>query len=50
MDSIRIFFMKMEEKSNGKAKLVKVTPERRPTAESLIKLEKEIQSQLNTSV
>lgn len=34
-------------KSGGKAKLVKVPEERRPTAQSLKKLDKEIEAQMN---
>ena len=37
------------EKSGGKVRVVKVPPERRPTAESLAKLEAEISAQIRVN-
>ena len=36
-------------KSNGKMRIVKVPPEKRPTAESLEKLEREIGAQIDAN-
>ena len=41
---------KEAEKSGGKVRVVKVPPERRPTAESLAKLEAEISAQIRVCV
>lgn len=40
---------KEAEKSGGKVRVVKVPPERRPTAESLAKLEAEISAQIRVN-
>lgn len=40
---------KLAKKSNGKIRIVKVPTERRPTAESLKELEKEINAQLEAN-
>ena len=40
---------KVAEKSNGKMRIVKVQPEKRPTAESLEKLEREIGAQIDAN-
>lgn len=40
---------KEAEKSGGKMRVVKVPPERRPTAESLAKLEAEISAQISAN-
>lgn len=47
--SIRRILEKEMFKSGGKAKLVKVPVSRRPTAETLIKLEREIAAQVNAN-
>lgn len=49
MNSTSKILHKVAEKSNGKMKIVKVPPEKRPTAESLVKLEREINAQLETN-
>ena len=36
-------------KSNGKIRIVEVPPEKRPTAESLAKLEREIKAQIDAN-
>ena len=51
--SISRILKKVAEKSNGKMRVVKVPPEKRPDAESLEKLEREIAAQIeqwNTEV
>ena len=40
---------KLAERSNGKIRIVKVPPEKRPTAESLEKLEREIGAQIDVN-
>lgn len=47
--SISRILHKEMEKSNGQAKLVKVPASRRPTAESLRKLEREISAQISAN-
>lgn len=42
MDQTTRILKRVAEKSNGKMKIVEVPPEKRPTAESLEKLEREI--------
>ena len=42
MDQTTRILKRIAEESNGKMKIVKVPPEKRPTAESLEKLEREI--------
>lgn len=42
MDQTTKLLKRVAEQSNGKMKIVKVPPEKRPTAESLEKLEREI--------
>ena len=46
MSSVRKIIAKEMDKSAGKAKMVKVPPERKPTTESAERLEREIESQL----
>lgn len=45
--SISKILQKIAERSNGKMRIVKVPPEKRPTAESLKKLENEIGAQID---
>ena len=40
---------KIAEESDGKMKIVKVPPDKRPTAESLAKLEREINAQVEAN-
>lgn len=47
--SISRILKKVAEKSNGKMRIVKVPPEKRPTAESLEKLEREIGAQIDAN-
>lgn len=47
MSKLTRILIKEMAKSGGKAKLVKVPEERRPTAQSLKKLDKEIEAQMN---
>ena len=47
--SISRILKKVVEKSNGKMRIVKVPPEKRPTAESLEKLEREIGAQIDVN-
>ena len=47
--SISRILKKVAEKSNGKMRIVKVPPEKRPTAESLEKLEREIGAQIDVN-
>lgn len=47
--SIERILAKQMEKSGGKARLVKVPSARRPTAETLIKLEREIAAQVSAN-
>ena len=47
--SISRILKKVAEKSNGKMHIVKVPPEKRPTAESLEKLEREIGAQIDVN-
>ena len=49
MNSTSKILHEIAEKSNGKMKIVKVPPEKRPTAESLAKLETEINSQIEAN-
>lgn len=49
MSTIIEILHRIAEKSNGKMRVVKVPPERRPTAESLEKLEREIGAQLDAN-
>lgn len=46
MDRTTNLLKRVAEESNGKMKIVKVPPEKRPTAESLENLEKEISAQI----
>lgn len=47
MSTISKVLHRIAEESNGKMRIVKVPPERRPTAESLKKLDREIKAQTN---
>lgn len=49
MSTISKVLHRIAEESNGKMRIVKVPPERRPTAESLEKLDREIQAQLDAN-
>ena len=49
MSSIRTILKKEMDKSNGAARLVKVPKHMRPTAESLEKLEREIDAQIDSN-
>ncbi len=49
MSSIRMILKKEMDKSNGAARLVKVPKHMRPTAESLEKLEREIDAQIDSN-
>ena len=49
MSQIRRMMERLAKKSNGKIRIVKVPPERRPTAESLAKLEREIKAQIDAN-
>ncbi len=49
MNSTSKMLHKVAEKSNGKMKIVKVPPEKRPTAESLAKLDREINAQIEAN-
>ncbi len=49
MSTINRVLHRIAEESNGKMRIVKVPPERRPTAESLKKLDREIQAQLDAN-
>lgn len=49
MGSIRTILKKEMDKSNGAARLVKVPKHMRPTAESLEKLEREIDAQIDSN-
>lgn len=49
MNTISRILHRIAEKSNGKVRIVKVPPERRPTAESLKKLEREIGAQIDAN-
>lgn len=40
---------KLAERSNGKIRIVKIPPEKRPTAESLKKLDREIKAQIDAN-
>lgn len=40
---------KLAERSNGKIRIVKIPPEKRPTAESLKKLDREIKAQIDVN-
>lgn len=49
MNSVIRALEKIAKESGGKIRLVEVPPERRPTAESLAKLENEISAQLDSN-
>lgn len=49
MNTIIRILQRLADESNGKMRVVKVPPERRPTAESLEKLEREIGAQLDAN-
>lgn len=49
MDLTSKILHKVAEKSNGKMRIVKVPLEKRPTAESLAKLEREIKAQVRAN-
>ena len=49
MSSIRMILKKERDKSKGAARLVKVPKHMRPTAESLEKLEREIDAQIDSN-
>lgn len=49
MDLTSKILHKVAEESNGKMKIVKVPPKKRPTAESLTKLEREINAQVEAN-
>lgn len=49
MNSISKILSRMAKESGGKMQIVKVPMEKRPTAESLRKLEKEIYAQIETN-
>lgn len=49
MNATSKILRKLAEKSNGKMQVVKVPMEKRPTAESLTKLETEISAQIETN-
>lgn len=45
----RVIEREMNEKGNGDVKVIKVPPEKKPTAESLFKLDREIKSQIDAN-
>lgn len=47
MSQIRRMIERLAEESNGKIRIVEVPSEKRPTAKSLAKLEREIQAQID---
>ena len=49
MSQLDRMIRKLAEKSKGKIRIVEVPPERRPTAESLAKLEREIKAQIDAN-
>lgn len=49
MSQIRRMFERLAKESNGKIRIVEVPPEKRPTAESLAKLEREIKAQIDAN-
>lgn len=49
MSTISRILHRIAAKSNGKIRIVKIPPERRPTAESLKKLDREIGAQLDAN-
>ncbi len=49
MDRTTNLLKRVAEESNGKMKIVKVPPEKRPTAESLENLEREISAQIEAN-
>ena len=49
MSTINMVLHRIAEESNGKMRIVKVPPERRPTAESLKKLDREIKAEINAN-
>lgn len=50
MDLMSKILHKVAEESNGKMKIVKVPPEKRLTAESLAKLDREIITQIKANI
>lgn len=49
MNSTSRILHKIAEKSNGKMRIVKVSKEKRPTAESLARLDREIEAQFDAN-
>lgn len=49
MSQLDRMIRKLAEESNGKIRIVEVPPERRPTAESLAKLDREIKAQIDAN-
>ena len=49
MSQLDRMIRRLAEESNGKIRIVEVPPERRPTAESLAKLDREIKAQIDAN-